>query len=54
MNDEMMKLNDDEMMMMMMTFWVFDFYEILICYRKYFKLNCYISKKVKKRKKKKK
>ena len=40
--------DDDEMMMMMMTFWVFDFYVTFICYREYFKLNCYISKKVQK------
>ena len=33
---------------MMSKFWVFDFYETFICYRGYFKLNCYIGKKVQK------
>ena len=32
----------------MMIFWVFDFYENFIGYRKYFKLNFFIGKIVKK------
>ena len=30
---------------MMMTFWVSDFYETFICYRRYFNLYSYIGKK---------
>ena len=42
------EMNDDDDDEMMMTFWVFDFYETFICYRGYFKLNFYISKKMQK------